>query len=263
MALANLLDTKVQGALVRSRVQNITEMDAPSGFFFALEKKHGQKKAILSLLSDTGEELNEPGQIRQRAVEFYSSLFTSEYEENDTLCEGFCSELPQVSTEINSQLERPLEMEELHTALQSMQGQRSPGVDGLTVEFYKTFWSMIAPDVLEVFNESLASGSLPLSCRRAVVALLPKKGNLQDIKNWRPVSLLCTDYKILSKALANRLREAMEHVIHRDQSYCVPGSFLWKIMQKFGFSTGFIAKIRVLYSDIKSMLKFNGSLCAP
>lgn len=303
MALANLLDNKIQGALVRSRVQTITEMDAPSSFFFGLEKKRGQRNVVHSLLSDTGQELTEPGQIRRRAVEFYSALYTCEYNHDDSLFEGFCGELPQVSAETNSQLDRPLQLEELRAALQSMQGQRAPGIDGLTVEFYKAFWSILAPDVLDVFNESLASGSLPLSCRRAVVALLPKKGNLRDIKNWHPVSLLCTDYKILSKALASRLREAMEEVIHRDQTYCIPGrsmvdnvylirdvlevssslgmdtglisldqekafdrvehSFLGKTMERFGFSAGFIARIRVLYSDIESLLKFNGSLCAP
>ncbi|KAJ3609308.1 hypothetical protein NHX12_023831 [Muraenolepis orangiensis] len=142
-----------------------------------------------------------------------------------------------------------------------------------------------------------------LSCRRAVITLLRKKGNLQDIKNWRPVSLLCVDYKLLSKALATRLGRAVEQVIHRDQTYCVPGrsmvdnvhlirdvlevcssldintglisldqekafdrvehSFLWKVMEKFGFSAGFIAKIMVLYNNIESVLKFNGGLCAP
>ena len=81
MALANLLDTKVQGALVRSRVQNISAMDVPSNFFFGLEKKNGQTKIIHSLLSDTGQELVEPGQIRRRAVDFYSSIYTSEYDE--------------------------------------------------------------------------------------------------------------------------------------------------------------------------------------
>lgn len=75
---------------------------------------------------------------------------------------------------------------------------------------------------MDVLNKSLASGTLPVSCQRAVIALLPKKGNLQDIKNWRPVSLLCTDYKLLSKTLAIRLRGAMEKVIHQDQIYCVP-----------------------------------------
>ena len=197
-------------------------MDAPSSFFFGLERKDGQRRVIHTLLSDTGQELTEPGQIRARSVEFYSSLYSLEYEEKDTL-EGFCSGLPQVSMETNSQLERPLHIEELLAALQSMQGRRAPGIDGLTVEFYKAYWEIVSADLLDVFNESLACGSMPMSCHRAVIMLLPKKGNLQDLMNWRPVSLLCVDYKLLSKAFANRLREAMELSIHRDQTYCVPG----------------------------------------
>ncbi|KAJ3609823.1 hypothetical protein NHX12_024333 [Muraenolepis orangiensis] len=278
-------------------------MDAPTSFFFGLEKKNGQRRVIHSLLSGTGQEITEPSQIRRRAVSFYSTLYTSEYEEGETLSEGFCNGLPQVSEEANSQLEGPLTIQELQTALQGMQGRRAPGIDGLSVEFYKAYWDVLSHDLLDVFNESLASGSMPVSCRRAVITLLPKKGNLQDIKNQRPVSLLCVDYKILSKALATRLGKAVEQVIHRDQTYCVPGrsmvdnvhlirdvlevsssldintglisldqekafdrvehSFLWKVMEKFGFSAGFIAKIKVLYNKIESVLKFNGGLCAP
>ncbi|KAI3376754.1 hypothetical protein L3Q82_000356 [Scortum barcoo] len=144
---------------------------------------------------------------------------------------------------------------------------------------------------------------LPLSCRRAVITLLPKKGDLQELKNWRPVSLLCTDYKIMSKVLASRLREVMASIIHPDQTYCVPGrlisdnvtlirdilevsgslavdtglisidqekafdrvehKYLWQTLATFGFSPGFIAKIRVLYCDIASVLKINGGLSAP
>ncbi|KAJ3589478.1 hypothetical protein NHX12_010323 [Muraenolepis orangiensis] len=278
-------------------------MDAPTSFFFGLEKKNGQRRVIHSLLSGTGQEITEPSQIRRRAVSFYSTLYASEYEEGETLSEGFWDGLPQVSEEANSQLEGPLTIQELQTALQGMQGRRAPGIDGLSVEFYKAYWDVLSNDLLDVFNESLASGSMPVSCRRAVITLLPKKGNLQDIKNWRPVSLLCVDYKLLSKALATRLGRAVEQVIHRDQTYCVPGrsmvdnvhlirdvlevsssldintglisldqekafdrvehSFLWKVMGKFGFSAGFIAKIMVLYNNIESVLKFNGGLCAP
>ncbi|XP_037533260.1 nucleotide-binding oligomerization domain-containing protein 1 [Nematolebias whitei] len=180
-----------------------------------------------------------------------------------------------------------------------MRGQRAPSIDGLTVEFYKAYWDILAEDLLGVLRESLSTGSLPLSCRRAVITLLPKKGNLQEMKNWRPVSLLCTDYKILSKVLATRMREAMEQVIHRDQTYCVPSrsmvdniylirdvlevssslglntalvsldqekafdrvehNFLWETMREFGFSAGFIAKIQVLYSGDESVLKINVS----
>ncbi|KAJ3606743.1 hypothetical protein NHX12_026262 [Muraenolepis orangiensis] len=232
-------------------------MDAPTSFFFGL--------------SGTGQEITEPSQIRRRAVSFYSTLYTSEYEEGETLSEGFCNGLPQVSEEANSQLEGPLTIQELQTALQGMQGRRAPGIDGLSVEFYRAYWDVLSNDLLDVFNESLASGSMPVSCRRA--------------------------------ALATRLGRAVEQVIHRDQTYCVPGrsmvdnvhlirdvlevsssldintglisldqekafdrvehSFLWKVMEKFGFSAGFIAKIKVLYNKIESVLKFNGGLCAP
>ncbi|KAE8278213.1 Transposon TX1 uncharacterized 149 kDa protein ORF 2 [Larimichthys crocea] len=123
------------------------------------------------------------------------------------------SPIRKVSAEANPQLDSPLTPQELYAALQSMQGRKAPGIDGLTVEFYKVFWDILAGDILDVFNESLVAGSLALSSRRAIITLLPKKGNLQDIKNWRPVSLLCTDYKILSKVLANRLRGVMEQIL--------------------------------------------------
>ena len=62
-------------------------------------------------------------------------------------------------------------------------------------------------------------GILLLSCRRAVLTLLPKKGDLTDLKQWRPVSLLCTDVKVLSKALATRLAKMMGQIINIDQTY--------------------------------------------
>ena len=72
---------------------------------------------------------------------------------------------------------------------------------------------------MDVFNESIENLPLSLSCRRAVTTLL--KGDLQDINNWHPVSLLCSDYKILSKALANQLKHMIDEVIHLDHTYCV------------------------------------------
>lgn len=91
-------------------------MSAPSSFFFRL----GQK-LIPSLLSGTGQELTKPDQIRGRVMEFYYSLYSSKYVENVALMEQFCVELLQ---EINSQLDQPLQLDELHAALQSIQGRR-------------------------------------------------------------------------------------------------------------------------------------------
>lgn len=70
-----------------------------------------------------------------------------------------------------------------------MENGRAPGIDGFTVEFYKSFWVEVGPELVSVFNESMVNGQLPRSCRRAIITLLPKKGDLNEIKNWRPVSL--------------------------------------------------------------------------
>ena len=80
----------------------------------------------------------------------------------------------------------------------------------------------VGQDLLAVLNDSVAGGHLPVSCHRTVLTLLPKKGDLSDIKSWRPVSLLCSDNKIVSKVLSKRLSKVMEQVIHSDQTYCVP-----------------------------------------
>ncbi len=54
------------------------------------------------------------------------------------------------------------------------------------------------------------------------LSLLPKKGDLALLKNWCPVALLTTEYKIFSKCLSNRLKNYLELIVHKDQSYCVP-----------------------------------------
>ncbi len=73
--LGKLLDTVAQGALVRSRFQSIEMMDAPSKFFFNLEKKNGQRRFIHALKSESGSLLSDSHGIRKRAVRFYEELY--------------------------------------------------------------------------------------------------------------------------------------------------------------------------------------------
>ncbi|KAG1957228.1 hypothetical protein F2P79_007347 [Pimephales promelas] len=181
--------------------------------------------------------------------------------------------MAQVSEDANTKLCEAMSLEELYKALQGMESGKAPGIDGLPVDFYKSFWTVLGEDLLAVLNESLVEGRLPLSCRRAVLTLLPKKGDLTEIKNWRPVSLLCTDYKLLSKVLANRMAGVMEQVIHPDQSYCIPDqekafdrvehNYLWKTLAAFGFCQDFVEMVKMLYTDVESVLKVNGGLCTP
>ncbi|KAK3562784.1 hypothetical protein QTP86_009285 [Hemibagrus guttatus] len=210
--MMDLLGTKTQGALVRSWFKGANEMDTPSQFFFGLEKKNGQSSFMHTLHTEDGRHITNSNDIRVYATNFYKDLYKSDYRDNMELLDVFYRGLIKVSPENNAALEGPLVLEELQAALNSMAGGRAPEIDGLPAEFYKFFWRELGEDLLEVLNESYREIRLPLSSRRAVITLLPKKGNLQDIKNCRPVSLLCTDYKIMSKALANRLRDIMDSI---------------------------------------------------
>lgn len=301
--LKDLVERRAQGALVRSRFRNATEMDAPSRYFFSLEQKNGQKRLIQALRSESGSLLTETSDIRKQATTFYSDLFKSAFTEQPMLSDTFLNGLPKLRKKSAELLDKPLALEELQAAVGGMQNGRTPGIDGLPVEFYKVFWTVIGQDLLDMLNASISEGKLPLSCRRAVLTLVPKKGDLTDIKQWRPLSLLCIDCRIFSKVLANRLRRVMEEVIHIDQTYCVPGRsifdnvslirdtmevcgllkekvgfilidqlkaydrvepmFLWKVLEAFGFKAGFISMLKVMYSDIESLLKVNGGLGAP
>ncbi len=63
---------------------------------------------------------------------------------------------------------------------------------------YKHFWTLIGTDLYEVLQEVFHVGLLPKSCQRAVLTLLPKKGDHTLIKNWRPVAILCSEYKLIA-----------------------------------------------------------------
>ena len=87
------------------------------------------------------------------------------------MVDGLCTITPKQW----SDLESPLTLEERSAPLRSLGRGKSPGFDGLPAEFFGNFWDFIGPELLLVFQESLEKGELPLSCRRAVLTLLPKK----------------------------------------------------------------------------------------
>ena len=105
-----------------------------------------------------------------------------------------------------------------------MKLNKSPGLDGLPVEFYITFWPEICDMLLESYNYSMENGLMSNSQRNGVITLIPKKEkDIFYLKNYRPISLLTVDYKIFAKTLANRLKKCLEHLIHHDQSGFLKG----------------------------------------
>ena len=104
-----------------------------------------------------------------------------------------------------------------------METGKSPGPDGLPSEFYKKFFDIFGKAFLIMINSSFKENTLPESFSLGYITLLCKNpAEAENIKNWRPISLLNTDYKLVSKVLISRLRKVIGTVVNIDQTCAVP-----------------------------------------
>ena len=166
------------------------------------------------------------------------------------------------------------------------------------LEFYFAFWDILGPDLVSVLNYVHSQGEFSLSQRRGTITLIPKKGDLRERKNWRPVTLLTVDYKIASRAIAGRLLKVLSHVISPDHLGSVPGrfigetvlllqniveyaslndipaalisldqekafdkvdwAFLLKTLKAMGFGPRFLKWVQTVYSGVLSTVQVNG-----
>ena len=108
-----------------------------------------------------------------------------------------------------------------------MDSDKTPGTDGLPAEFYKVFWKDVSPFLILALNFAFESGYLSVTQRRGVIKLIPKKdAEPYFIKNWRPITLLNNDYKIVAKAIANRIKLVLPSLINHDQTGFLKGRFI-------------------------------------
>ena len=129
----------------------------------------------------------------------------------------------KVSPSSKAKCDSPITLKELTQAIKGMPNGKSPGTDGLTVEFYKRFWDLLGEDLLLSLQSGLEEKLLSESQRSSIITCLYKKGDRKDLSNWRPISLLNIDYKVLTKTLANKMTASLEEVIHPNQTASVPG----------------------------------------
>ena len=120
---------------------------------------------------------------------------------------------------LNSQqsCEDPFSAPELESALKKMENTNSLGIDSLTSNFYKHFWPILGPEITQVFNHCFKHSRLTRTQWWGIITLIFKKGDRTKLQNWRPITLLTTDYKILPEALATHPTTVLPTIINSDQ----------------------------------------------
>ena len=199
-----------------------------------MEKRHYKRKNISSRKRTDGSILKSDKEILKERVSFYGELFSSKKENisqkklKELNKEFFSTDnCLQLSLDQKESCEGPLTADECLTALKTMKSGKSPGSDGFPSEFYKVFWADISTLLLNAIKCAFEKGLLSISQRSGILSLLPKENKLHYfIKNWWPITLLNYDYKIIAKAIANRIRKVLLYIVNSDQTGFLKGRFI-------------------------------------
>jgi hypothetical protein len=167
--------------------------------------------------------VTEQDDISKEQVRFYKELYSKV--PTDKVAQDRLLNLldRKLTDEQRDSCDGQLTVGECLMAVKSMAYGKTPGSDGLPKEFYLSFWDLLKEDFVEMANYCFSVELMPESMRQALISLLFKKEDPELLKNWRPISLLNTDYKIITKVLVNRVKPVMPTIIHPDQCCSVPG----------------------------------------
>ena len=160
---------------------------------------------------------------------FYNTLFTEKLQMQNENITAYLSliSIPVLAGEQSQKCEGPILESELLKALKNMSNNKSPRNDGLTKEFYERFWEDLKKPLCASITKALQRGELSHSQKEAVIKLIEKKDRDKKlIKNWRPISLLNINTKLISEVLAERLKNVLPFLISSDQTGYVKGRFI-------------------------------------
>lgn len=296
--LRSFYETRARRYLFKAHIDNLQFKETCSSFQFRSMKERQCKRVVEGLRDGQGKIVTDKDGMLRVATDFYQELFSKQETEVAAVEHVLRSVASALTDEERAGLEGAFTVRELAVAMRGLKKGKVPGMDGLPVEFYSVFWEELKDILLLVLNEALEVGYLGTSMRTGLLILLYKKGEATDLRNWRPLTLLCADYKILAKALVNRLKQVLPAVVGKEQTCGVRGrriswplqlvrdviawsgqrdvpfmlvsldlekafdrvsrGFLWRVMDRMGFGPRFIGWVRLLYREVGSKILLNG-----
>ena len=157
---------QLNGARIRAKVQEIEQGERCTSYFVNLEKQRANNKQMNSLLTEDGTLVETQDEILKETTNFYKRLYTPE--KTDDLAQDYLlNKLKQnLTDEDKDSIEGEITLTEILIAIKALANEKSPGYDGLTAEFYKTFSSVIGNDLVDVINNGFQKGELSITMRR-------------------------------------------------------------------------------------------------
>lgn len=318
----SLLDsTKAEINIIKSEIDEINTQEIQKKLLFTKQLYYDTGGKALKLLSyrlrkqqaektiykirnpNTKNIETDPKKIKQCFEEYYQKLYSQPQLSNNNQIDTFLSSLnlPTVSDTQNQRLTSKITKEEVQAAIKRLKTGKSPGADGFNSEWYKNMQEELIPTLLKAFNWVMEKKIIPTSWSEAIISIIPKENKDKlECGNYRPISVLNTDYKLFTSILSKRLETILPDLINTDQTGfirqrqtldnirktlhimkhakqnnleivllsldaekafdSVRWAFLYKVLSKFGFHPNIVDTFAALYSKPTARVKVNADL---
>uniref|UniRef100_A0A803QIS8 Reverse transcriptase domain-containing protein n=1 Tax=Cannabis sativa TaxID=3483 RepID=A0A803QIS8_CANSA len=210
----------------RSRIQWLQSGDKNTRFFHKFASNRKRSNRIASLTAEDGTVCQDPESILSLIQSFYSNLFTSQSPHELDIEAALFDPLPLPEPSQYQLLEEAFSSSEVEKALFQMGPDKAPGIDGFNNKFYQKNWSVVGKDVTEAILNVLNNDADISPFNSTLITLIPKVKKPVSLKDYRPISLCTTIYKIISKVLANRLKVILGPLISPNQSAFLKGRLI-------------------------------------
>lgn len=177
--------------------------DCNSKYFHAYASARKKKNSIRQLKDSSGNRKEWNNGLEELIGAYYDNLFQSRGSDMQEILEGIDVCINQAQ---NEELIQKFTDEEVRDVIFSMHPDKSPGPDGMNPAFYQRFWNIIGPDTVKECRQILSSGKISQNLNDTLVVLIPKKTNPEVLTDLRPISLCNVLIKIITKMLANRMK---------------------------------------------------------
>ena len=223
-----MIDTATKASMFRCKTNWRRFAEKGTKYFHGLQKRDqfGSIQRAMQLTHTKGDVISgETDDMLNECRTFFQGVYAER--PVSTVESEELAMLPRLSLNQRTLCDKPVSEAELKRAVFSMRSTSSPGPDGFTAPFYKTFWSELKDILLHSIREIEIEGCMPTEMHDSIIILIPKKDkDSKKVENLRPISLLNVLYKIMTKTLAIRLARVIPDLINRDQTGFIKGRFI-------------------------------------
>jgi len=217
--IIRLNSTYYRSMWVDNGVQDRFGEEDPSLHHLIKKRKWQVQRTVHMILDKNGSPQTSSLDILRVFAEHFKSKYDTIAVSGECMKRQMNCNLSTIPDAANLALEEPVALEEIYQAIKTGKPHKAPGYDVICLEFLKETWETTKEDLLLIVNEMYTEEIIPDYQKFGIIVYIPKQPHATQVEHYRPLTILNTDFKLVKRIVANRLRPWMQDLLQSSQ-YC-------------------------------------------